>query len=106
MLQRTTLVRPVRTPSTGRLTIDWKGEHEREEEPIMSTVSTPGDAAIRPFQVDIDDDAILDLQRRVAAWRPPEREPVDDQSQGGAAGAWEEPELFANELRAAFQSLC
>jgi pimeloyl-ACP methyl ester carboxylesterase len=28
------------------------------------------------------DEAIADLHRRIAAWRPPEREPVDDQSQG------------------------
>jgi pimeloyl-ACP methyl ester carboxylesterase len=48
----------------------------------MSTVSTPGDASVRPFHVDIGEEAILDLQRRVAVWRPPEREPVDDQSQG------------------------
>jgi pimeloyl-ACP methyl ester carboxylesterase len=41
-----------------------------------------GEADIRPFQVDMPDDAIAGLRRRVAAWRPPEREPVDDQSQG------------------------
>src|SRR5215468_2888515 len=38
--------------------------------------------AVRPFHVDIADEAIVDLRRRIAAWRPPEREPVDDQSQG------------------------
>src|SRR5262245_12434826 len=40
------------------------------------------DPAVRPFRVDIADEAIADLRRRIAAWRPPEREPVDDQSQG------------------------
>jgi pimeloyl-ACP methyl ester carboxylesterase len=40
------------------------------------------DPAIRPFHVDIADEAIADLRRRIAAWRPPEKEPVDDQSQG------------------------
>jgi pimeloyl-ACP methyl ester carboxylesterase len=40
------------------------------------------DPAIRPFQVDLTEAAIVDLRQRVAAWRPPEREPVDDQSQG------------------------
>jgi pimeloyl-ACP methyl ester carboxylesterase len=39
-------------------------------------------AAVRPFQVHIGDEDIVDLQHRIAAWRPPEREPVDDQSQG------------------------
>src|SRR5215468_1785428 len=40
------------------------------------------DPAVRPFRVEIADEAIADLQRRIAAWRPPEREPVGDQSQG------------------------
>jgi pimeloyl-ACP methyl ester carboxylesterase len=47
-----------------------------------STAATDADPAIRPFHVDIADEAIADLRRRIAAWRPPEREPVDDQSQG------------------------
>src|SRR5215469_10941466 len=46
------------------------------------TAATGADAAVRPFHVDIAEEAIADLQRRIAAWRPPEREPVDDQSQG------------------------
>jgi epoxide hydrolase-like protein len=50
----------------------------------MSTGTTAmnADPAIRPFHADITDEAIADLHRRIAAWRPPEREPVDDQSQG------------------------
>jgi hypothetical protein len=40
------------------------------------------DPAVRPFHVDIAEEAIVDLRRRIAAWRPPEREPVDDQAQG------------------------
>jgi pimeloyl-ACP methyl ester carboxylesterase len=40
------------------------------------------DATIRPFQVSVPDEDLVDLRRRIAAWRPPEREPVDDQSQG------------------------
>jgi pimeloyl-ACP methyl ester carboxylesterase len=46
------------------------------------TAATNGDPAIRPFHVDVSEEAITDLQRRIAGWRPPEREPVDDQSQG------------------------
>ena len=38
--------------------------------------------AVRPFHVDIAEEAIVDPRRQIAAWRPPEREPVDDQSQG------------------------
>jgi hypothetical protein len=40
------------------------------------------DPAVRPFRVDIAEEAVVDLRRRIAAWRPPERELVDDQSQG------------------------
>src|SRR5215469_11124670 len=40
------------------------------------------EAEIRPFRVDMPDEAIADRRRRSAAWRPPERAPVGDQSQG------------------------
>jgi pimeloyl-ACP methyl ester carboxylesterase len=46
------------------------------------TAAVNVDPAIRPFQADVAQDAVADLQQRIAAWRPPEREPVDDQSQG------------------------
>ena len=46
------------------------------------TAATNADTAVRPFHVDIAEEAVDDLRRRIAAWRPPEREPVDDQSQG------------------------
>ena len=46
------------------------------------TSAVNADTAVRPFHAEIADEAIADLRRRIAAWRPPEREPVDDQSQG------------------------
>jgi Epoxide hydrolase N terminus len=46
------------------------------------TAAMNADPEIRPFHVDISDEVVADLRRRIAAWRPPEREPVDDQSQG------------------------
>jgi pimeloyl-ACP methyl ester carboxylesterase len=46
------------------------------------TAVANADPAIRPFHVDIAEEAVDDLRRRIATWRPPEREPVDDQSQG------------------------
>ena len=47
------------------------------------TTEKPADAtAIRPFQVDIPDEAIVDLRRRIAATRWPDKETVADQSQG------------------------
>jgi len=47
----------------------------------MSTTVETG-TAIRPFQVDISDEALEDLRRRVAATNWPEKETVGDQSQG------------------------
>ena len=41
-----------------------------------------GGDAIRPFSVNVPDEAIVDLRRRLAATRWPEREIVADQSQG------------------------
>lgn len=46
------------------------------------TTAVNADMAVRPFRVDIAEEAVTDLRRRIAAWRPSEREPVDDQSQG------------------------
>jgi pimeloyl-ACP methyl ester carboxylesterase len=40
------------------------------------------DDAIRPFRVNIPDEALIDLRRRIAATRWPDRETVNDQSQG------------------------
>src|SRR5687767_5847710 len=38
--------------------------------------------AIRPFRINVPEEALLDLRRRVVATRWPERETVTDQSQG------------------------
>jgi pimeloyl-ACP methyl ester carboxylesterase len=56
-----------------------------------STTAGPGraepgaaaeDTTIRPFRVDVPDQVLDDLRRRIAATRWPERETVDDDSQG------------------------
>jgi pimeloyl-ACP methyl ester carboxylesterase len=46
------------------------------------TSERSGDTAIRPFHVDISDEALEDLRRRIAATRWPSRELVADRSQG------------------------
>jgi pimeloyl-ACP methyl ester carboxylesterase len=43
--------------------------------------AAPGNA-IRPFRIAVTEEQLVDLRRRVAATRWPERETVDDQSQG------------------------
>ena len=37
---------------------------------------------IRPFRVDVPDESLVDLRRRLAATRWPDRETVPDKSQG------------------------
>ena len=45
-------------------------------------MGTMEDNAIRPFRINIPEEALLDLRRRIAATRWPDRETVPDQSQG------------------------
>ena len=47
-----------------------------------SVIATAEDNAIRPFHNNIPEEALVDLRRRIAATRWPERETVVDQSQG------------------------
>jgi hypothetical protein len=47
-----------------------------------SVIATAEDNAIRPFHNNIPEEALVDLRRRIAATRWPERETVADQSQG------------------------
>src|SRR6476660_2344565 len=44
--------------------------------------TTTGDTTIRPFKVQVPQAALDDLRRRIAATRWPDRETVDDRSQG------------------------
>ncbi|MEU1603572.1 epoxide hydrolase family protein [Micromonospora matsumotoense] len=48
----------------------------------VRTKTRPGTTEIRPFSVDIPEADLDDLRRRIAATRWPEKETVDDQSQG------------------------
>ena len=45
-------------------------------------MATNQDNAIRPFSINVPDEALVDLRRHIAATRWPERETVTDQSQG------------------------
>jgi hypothetical protein len=47
-----------------------------------SVIATAEDNAIRPFHNNIPEEALVDLRRRIAATRWPERETVTDASQG------------------------
>jgi pimeloyl-ACP methyl ester carboxylesterase len=49
---------------------------------LLPAQARSDDGAIRPFRINIPDDALADLRRRIAATRWPDRETVTDQSQG------------------------
>ncbi|MGY1633750.1 epoxide hydrolase N-terminal domain-containing protein, partial [Geodermatophilus sp. SYSU D01186] len=48
----------------------------------MTTVERDTSSAVRPFRIDVPDEALADLRRRIAATVWPERETVPDTSQG------------------------
>jgi hypothetical protein len=48
----------------------------------MTTVETQAGSAIRPFHVQIGEEALTDMRRRIAATVWPDRETVPDSSQG------------------------
>jgi len=47
-----------------------------------ATIRAADDASLRPFHLTVPDEALVDLRRRIAATRWPDRETVDDASQG------------------------
>jgi pimeloyl-ACP methyl ester carboxylesterase len=64
-------------------TITLRVVTKTKEHPMAVTTEMTADAtAIRPFKVDIPDEALDDLRRRIAATRLPEKETVADPSQG------------------------
>jgi len=76
---------------------------------------------IRPFRIEVPEEQLAELRRRISATRWPQKgarprsvgvEKVypnlihfNTVDKGGHFAAWEEPELFATELRAAFRTL-
>jgi pimeloyl-ACP methyl ester carboxylesterase len=48
------------------------------------------DNTIRSFRISVPEDAVIDLRRRIAATRWPDRETVDDRSQGAQLGKLQE----------------
>jgi pimeloyl-ACP methyl ester carboxylesterase len=51
-------------------------------DPVTTGTRTDDDRTIRPFTIEIPQEAVDDMRRRVAATRWPEQETVDDDSQG------------------------
>jgi hypothetical protein len=80
------------------------------------------DDAVRPFRAEFPDEALDDLRRRIAAvsvfprelyqaprsWAErayPKLFYFNEVTRGNHFAAWQKPELFTTEVRAAFQSL-
>ena len=60
----------------------------------------PSEAEVRPFRVDLPDEAIADLRRRITAMRWPTEELVGDRSQGVQLATIQElARYWAAELR-------
>src|SRR5688572_28434613 len=49
---------------------------------LSERIATAADGTIRPFRISFPDEQLVDLRRRIAATRWPDRETVDDRSQG------------------------
>jgi hypothetical protein len=74
-------VAPTFTPEPSMAKVD----SESAEEPFIGAVATveqTGNTSIRPFQFHANDEQLADLKRRIRATRWPERELVNDGTQG------------------------
>src|SRR5256714_7207628 len=64
-------------------TDEWKSKTEMlTSEPRLAEPDAAEENTIRPFQIDVPEDDLADLRRRIEATRWPEKETVEDQSQG------------------------
>jgi len=61
---------------------NMKGTAAAEAQPQAASTAEAATAAIRPFKVQVQQAALDDLRRRIAATRWPDKETVADQSQG------------------------
>src|SRR3954449_2394853 len=60
-----------------------RGRHQIKETHMSVTADKQsGDTAIRPFMIEIPEAEVEDLRARIVATRLPDKEPVDDSSQG------------------------
>ena len=49
---------------------------------FATSAAAAEDKSIRPFQIEVPEEELVELRRRIAATRWPEKELVNDQSQG------------------------
>jgi len=63
------------------------------------------DPAVRPFHVDMAEEAVADLRRRITEKAYHTLIYFNEAERGGHFAAWEQPQLLSEELRAAFRPL-
>src|SRR5688572_930199 len=83
---------PVSNPGSSTCTTDRRGDQgpcrhrttvpNKEDHMAVMTERSADDTAIRPFTIETPEAELEDLRARIAATRFPEKEPVDDPSQG------------------------
>ena len=73
----------------------------------MSSVGTAAETGtdVRPFHVEIPEEQLAELRRRIVEAVYPRLAYCNEVDKGGHFAAWEAPELFSTEIRAAFSSL-
>jgi pimeloyl-ACP methyl ester carboxylesterase len=79
--RRRSMSEPSSLPNRRDLLVAWAAAGALNVLPLGVAKAAEGDA-IRPFRVNIPEEQLVDLRRRIAATRWPDRETVNDQSQG------------------------
>ncbi len=69
---------------------DTLGASSTQEAHVSTTTERPAAAAVRPFRIDVPEEELTELRRRVTATRWPSRELVADRSQGVQLAAVQE----------------
>jgi pimeloyl-ACP methyl ester carboxylesterase len=70
-----------------------------------SLLAATADSTIHPFRIHVQDEAIVDLKRSWTERAYRHLNYFNEVDKGGHFASWEQPELFAVEMRAAFKSL-
>jgi epoxide hydrolase-like protein len=70
---------------------------------MTEATARSAEPTVRPFRVDVPDEELADLRRRIAGMRWPARETVEDRSQGVQLATMRE--LARREIRATFRTL-
>src|SRR5271165_1537453 len=70
------------TARSNRTAINWPAGLPMRRVPMTTITTSDAKDSIRPFRIDIPEEALVDLRNRLAATRLPEQETVSDSTQG------------------------